>query len=310
MPARTLIIVNPASRNGALGRRWPDVERRLRGGLGRDFDAEQTRGPRDAVRIAREAARAGTECIIGVGGDGTAREVVSGVLEAGLGESTQVGLLPFGTGADLCRTLGIPRDLDQAVARLASGKVRRIDAGRADLTGRDGRPVTAWFVNIASFGLSALVSEKVNAAPKALGGRGSFLVGTLRALASFRSREVTVRVDGALLYAGPLVFATAANGRYFGGGMHVAPQAVPDDGLLDVVVVRDAPRTRLLRQIPGIYKGNHLDQPEVSVARGARIEAEAEPGQVWIELDGEPLGTLPARFQVLPGALAWIGAEG
>jgi diacylglycerol kinase (ATP) len=111
------------------------------------------------------------------------------------------------------------------------------------------------------------------------------------------------------LYEGPLVFATAANGRYFGGGMHVAPQAVPDDGLLDVVVVRDAPRTRLLTQIPSIYKGTHLDKPEVRVGRGARIEADAEPGQVWIELDGEPLGTLPATFEVLPGALAWIGAE-
>jgi YegS/Rv2252/BmrU family lipid kinase len=309
MPARTLFIVNPASRNGALGRRWPDVERRLRDGLGRDFDVERTRGPRDAVRIAREAARAGADCIVGVGGDGTAHEVVSGVLQAGLGESTQVGLLPFGTGGDLSRTLGIPRDVEQAVARLASGKVRRIDAGRAEFTAADGRPATAWFVNIASFGLSGLVTQKVNSAPKALGGRGSFLVGTLRGLAAFRASDVTLRVDGTLLHEGPLVFATAANGRYFGGGMHVAPQAVPDDGLLDVVAVRAAPRSRLLRQIPGIYKGTHLDQPEVSVARGARIEADAEPGQVWIELDGEPLGTLPARFDVLPGALAWIGAE-
>jgi YegS/Rv2252/BmrU family lipid kinase len=309
MPADTLFIVNPASRDGALGRRWPHVESRLREGLGRDFDVERTRGPRDAVRIAREAARAGADCIVGVGGDGTANEVVSGVLEAGLGESTRVGLLPFGTGGDLPRTLGIPRDVDRAVAQLASGKVRRIDAGRVEFTGRDGRPATTWFVNIASFGLSALVCEKVNAAPKALGGRGSFLVGTLRALASFRSRDVTLRVDGALLHEGPLVFATAANGRYFGGGMQVAPQALPDDGLLDVVVVRDAPRTRLLSQIPSIYRGDHLDLPEVSVARGARIEAEAEPGEVWVELDGEPLGTLPARFEVLPGALAWIGAE-
>jgi YegS/Rv2252/BmrU family lipid kinase len=309
MPAGTLFIVNPASRDGALRRRWPRVESRLRQGLGRDFDVERTRGPRDAVRIAREAARAGTDCIVGVGGDGTANEVVSGVLEAGLGESTQVGLLPFGTGGDLSRTLGIPRDLDQAVARLASGKVRRIDAGRVEMIGRDGSPATTWFVNIASFGISALVCEKVNTAPKALGGRGSFLVGTLRALAGFRSRNVTLHVDGALLHEGPLVFATAANGSYFGGGMHVAPQAVPDDGLLDVVAVRDAPRARLLSQIPRIYRGDHLDLPEVRVARGARIEAEAAPGEVWIELDGEPLGTLPARFEVLPGALAWIGAE-
>ncbi len=308
MTASTLFIVNPAGRGGALGRRWPVVERKLRAVLGDGFEVARTGGPRDAVRLARDAVRAGVESVIAVGGDGTVHEVVDGALSAGSPVAPRVGLLPFGTGGDLARGLRIPKDVDAAIAVLAAGKSRRIDAGRATLRGRDGSELRTSFVNVASIGLSGLVTELVNTAPKTLGGRASFLIGSLRGIARWKNERVTLRVDGETVHDGALSLACAANGAWFGGGMHVAPQARFDDGLLDVLWASGLPRRRLLRLLPMIYEGSHVESDAVRFARGARIEADAEPGRVWVELDGEPLGTLPAVFEVVPSALEWIGA--
>ena len=310
MPARTLVVVNPRSRRGATGRRWPRFEGRLRAVLG-DVEVEATRGPRDAERIAREAARAGVERLVVVGGDGTTSEVASGVLDAGLGDRTELAVLPFGTGADLPRSLGIPRDPEAALARIAEGAVRRVDAGRVRYRDRDGKDATTWFVNVASVGLGGLVDELVNRGTKRLGGRVAFLLATLRALAGWKSPHVRLTLDGEPLHDGKLVLAAAAGGRFFGGGMHIAPGATLDDGLLDVVVVPDMPKSRLVARLPHLYRGTHVDLPEVSVRRGARLGAEAtDPAQtVWLELDGEVPGTLPVSIEVLPGALAFVGVE-
>jgi YegS/Rv2252/BmrU family lipid kinase len=306
VPARVLVVVNPNSRHGAAGRRFDSLERSLRAGLGEDFEVERTRAPRDAGRIAREGVRTGVELLIVVGGDGTVSEVVSGLLSAGLGGSAQIGLVPFGTGGDLARMLGLPRDPEAAIARLREGQPRKLDAGRVRYLDRSGRETTSWFLNIASLGLSGLVTELVNAAPKRLGGRISFLIGTVRGIVRWKSANVSLRVDGELLHDGPLDLAAAANGQYFGGGMHVAPRAQPDDGLLDVVVVPHLSKARLLTKLPLIYRGAHLDRPEVRFARGRCVQADAEPGRVWIELDGEPLGTLPATIEILPGAVTFV----
>lgn len=312
MPAPVLVIVNPASRHGAAGRRWRALENCLTevlGAPGRDWEIEHTRGPRDAERIAREGVRAGVRRVVVVGGDGTTSEVVTGLLAAELGGEAEIGLLPFGTGGDLPRTLGIPRDPRRAAALLAEGKVRRLDAGRVRLEGRAGRPATYYFLNVTSLGLGGLVCELVNTSPKVLGGTASFLIGSLRAIARWKSPPVTLRLDGEALHEGPLALAAAANGRFFGGGMQVAPQARPDDGLLDVVVISGLPRLQLAAKLPLIYRGAHVGQPGARLLRGRRLEAEsAADTAVWVEVDGEPLGTLPAEIEILPGAIAFVGA--
>ena len=124
----------------------------------------------------------------------------------------------------------------------------------------------------------------------------------------WRSPDVSLRVDGTLVHEGPLALATAANGRFFGGGMAVAPEAQPDDGLFDVVVIPGLSRARLLFELPRIYRGTHIGVRGVTLHRGRRLEADAAPGSVRIEVDGEPLGTLPASFELLPAAIALVGA--
>ncbi len=308
MPARNLAVVNPASRHGATARHWDAVEARLRDALGGDLEVERTRGPRDAARIAREGVRAGAERVLVVGGDGTTSEVVSGLLAADLGRHAEIGLLPFGTGGDLARTLGIPRDPDAAIAAFVAGKSRRIDAGRVHYRNRAGDEVTSYFLNVASIGASAAVTERVNRSSGRLGGTAAFLMGSLATIVHWRSPDVTLRLDGVLVHEGPLALATAANGRFFGGGMQVSPEALPDDGLLDVVVIPDVGKARMVALLARSYRGTHLAHPAVSLHRGRTLEADAEPGRVWLEIDGEPLGTLPARFELLPGAVGVIGA--
>ncbi len=307
MPGRTLVVVNPRSRSGATARRWSAVEERLRAALG-PLEVEFTRGSRDAERIAREGVRAGVERLVVAGGDGTASEVATGLLSAGLGGYVSVALLPLGTGSDLARTLGTPRDLEQAIGRLARGKPRRIDAGRVTYRRPDGGEAVAYFLNVASLGLSGSVVALVNRAPKHLGPGFSYLAGTLRGLARWRDAQVTLALDGIPVHEGPIVFATAANGCFFGGGMHVAPEARPDDGLFDVVVVPGMPKVRLLRNLPRLYRGTHLTIAGVKQHRGRVLEARSDE-TVWIDVDGEPLGTLPARFELLPGAVVLCGAE-
>ena len=311
MALRTLVVVNPASRGGATKRQFERLLPRVREALGA-CDVEWTRGPRDAERIAREAVRAGVERIIVAGGDGTVSEVATGILAADLGGYAEIGLLPLGTGGDLRRTLGVPADVDAALAAIAAGGRTRLDAGRASYCDRGGREAQVFFVNIASLGISGLTTELVNRAPKFLGGRVSFLLGTLRSIVSYRAaaHPVELRLDGERVHEGPLVLAAAANGRFFGGGMQVAPGARPDDGLLDVVVIPGFGKLRLVAELPRIYRGTHLAIPGVRALRGRVLEARPlgeEPP--WVEIDGEPLGRLPARFEALPGALTLVGCR-
>jgi YegS/Rv2252/BmrU family lipid kinase len=310
VPARTLVILNPMSRSGATARRWPALEAKLRAALG-PLEVERTRGPRDAERIAREGVRAGSELLVVAGGDGTLSETAAGLLGADLARYARIAPLRLGTGGDFARGLGIPASLDAALERIAAGKSRTLDAGRVSYRDQAGRPATTHFVNISSIGVSGLVTRLVNEAPKALGGRVSFLVGTLRALARWRAAPVRLRVDGELVHDGPMDLAAVGNGSYFGGGMQVAPDARPDDGLFDVVWIRGSSRVKLVRKLPLLYQGRHVALPEVSVRRATLVEA--EPGQpeadVRIEIDGEPLGGLPARFELLPGALTLCGID-
>jgi YegS/Rv2252/BmrU family lipid kinase len=301
MQRRALAVVNPQSAGGRTAKRWPALEARLRERLG-PLDVEHTRGPRDAERIAREAARAGTERIIVAGGDGTLSEVATGLLGNGLGEYAELGILPLGTGGDFARGLGIPADFDQAIDCIAGGVTRKVDAGRVDYRGADG-PRTAYFVNVASFGISGLVNERVSGSSRALGGTLAFALGALRAIFEYESQHVVIRVDGEVVHDAPLILAAGANAPFFGGGMHVAPGAEVDDGYLDLVVVGALSKLRLVALLARGYRGEHVHHPVVTQHRGRVIEADALEGRVPIELDGDPLGSLPARYEVLPGAL-------
>ncbi len=305
MPPRTLVIANPRSRNRAIARPQ-SFEAKLRRALG-PLDIEWTRAPRDAERIAREGVRAGIERVIAAGGDGTLSEVVSGLLSAQLADYAAVGFLPLGTASDFARGLGRPSDLDAALERLATGKTAKADAGRVTYFSDDGREITRYFANIASFGLSGVVGELVNRSRKTFGARISYLMATLLGVTRHRSAPISIRVDAENVFEGPLCVAAVANGPCFGAGMWIAPDARIDDGAFDWVIVPGMSRLALLRKLPLLYSGSHLRDPRILHGRGRVIEARPVDGAIRLEVDGESLGVIPARFEILPGALTLMG---
>ncbi len=307
MGHRALVIANPASANGATGKRWGEIEAALNGVLER-WEPRFTAKPMDAAALARRAVLDGFEMIVSIGGDGTMNEVVTGLFdEAGEGKLLRPGVVLAtvrqGTGGDFARMLAQPGGLPEAAAHLAGEATRPCDLGFVSYEAHDGARGWRGFLNIASFGLSAVVVAKVNATSKALGGRVSFFIGLMRGLIGYSPQAVRVRVDGVPFHEGTLITCAVANGQYFGGGMRIAPRATIDDGQLDVVLqVR-----RGFKEIFGVgdlYSGKSIDWPSVRSTRGREVIAEPVGAErVLIEIDGEQPGRLPAALRVLPGAV-------
>jgi YegS/Rv2252/BmrU family lipid kinase len=311
---RTLLIVNPSAQNGQLGRRWPELGAILRRELG-SFEDAMTSGPGDATRLAREAVEAGIDTVVAVGGDGTTNEVVNGFFDGDRARTTTTALavLPFGTGGDFRRSIGLSPDTRVAARALAERQVRTIDVGHLELTGRDGAPQTRTFINIASFGVSGLVDEYVNQTSKRLGGRLSFMLATARAGFTYDNQRVRLVFDGDSAGAVDVTvyLVAVANGRYFGGGMQIAPKAELDDGQFDVVAMGDVSKWELLRHGRRVYNGTHLELDKVSHRRARVVRAEPVGGEpVRLDVDGETPGVLPATFRLLPGALRLVVPSG
>lgn len=303
----TRVIVNPHAAGGRVGRRWPALRARLQEAIGL-FDTTPTTGPMDASRLAREAARAGYRRVVAVGGDGTLSEVVDGLFPDGEPVAPRIvlGHLSHGTGGDFRRSLGLPRSDEVALGRLRAGRTRLVDVGVLRYTTTDGGRAVRAFLNIASFGLSGAVDERVNRArlPKLLGGTFAFAWASARAALSYRAPRVRICVDGGTPMDHDLAVACVCNGQYAGGGMRFAPNAALDDGLFDVIVIADAGLRRLVTGFGSIYRGRHLDHPNVTALTGRRIDATPLGGEpVLLDVDGEAPGRLPASFEIRPGAL-------
>lgn len=305
-PPPVRVLLNPRAGAGSASKRLPEVIAALRR-RGLEHDVAETRGPGDAKRLAHEAREDGVGTLAVMGGDGTLNEVAQAYLDAegaALG-GPAIAVVPAGTGGDYKRTLGLTGTIEDAVERIARGASRAHDLGHLRLTGHDGAPVTRAFVNITSFGIGGVTDMLVNEGPKWLGGKAAFFVGSARALLRYQNAPVRVRVDGATFVDGPILNVAMAIGAYFGGGMHVAPDADPTDGLFEIISMGDLSKATAATLSSKIYAGTHLRVPGVTHTRGVTIEA--EPIHPWskvlIDMDGETPGMLPLRATVVKGAM-------
>jgi len=250
------------------------------------------------VDLAREAAAGGARTLVAVGGDGTVNEIVNGI--AGV-EGVELAVVHRGTGGDFVRTFDVPSKLEGALDVVRSGQRREVDLGRATLRTWAGRDGVIWFANIASAGMSGAVAKRVNESGKALGGKLSYAWSTLAVFARWRNAQITVAVDGEER-TGAMYDVIVANGRYLAGGMKITPEAEPDDGLFDVLLIGDVSKRDLMLTLPKIYRGTHLPHPKAELLRGAKVTIEA-PIPLPVQLDGEQPGTTPATFEIVPRAL-------
>lgn len=299
------VVVNPRSAGGKTARRWPEIARALEKGLGQ-VTARFTKEKGDGTVLARELLREGFDFIVAAGGDGTINEVANGFLESDqpVRPEARLGILPLGTGGDFRRTLGIGPGIPEAMETLAAGAPLRIDVGRAAFCGHDGRALTRYFVNVASFGMGGEVAARSQNATRPLGGTVSFLWATFRTLLSYRGKRVRLELDGSKLPSDFFITNVAVgNGEYHGGGMRPCPGAILNDGIFEVTVIGHLGRFELARDIRALYSGGVYRHPKVRHLRARRVAAESEE-PVSLEVDGEPVGRLRFEAVVLPERLA------
>jgi YegS/Rv2252/BmrU family lipid kinase len=295
--AQTVFLVNPASAGGSTGKRWPELAHRA-AALGLAGDALISEEPGGLTSLAREAIAGGAERLVVVGGDGSVNEVVNGLAGA---SDVEVAVIARGTGWDFVRTHGIPRDLEQAVDIALRGEIRAIDLGLVTFRTWAGAESRSHFANVASAGISGAIAQRANETSKALGGKISYYWSTLAVFVRWQTGEMRITVDEESR-AGKIIDVLVANGRYLAGGMMMLPEAEPDDGLFDVLVIGDVTKRDLLVTLPKSYRGKHLPHPRLEVLRGRVVTVDADE-PLPIELDGEQPGTTPARFEVVPRAL-------
>jgi diacylglycerol kinase (ATP) len=248
--------------------------------------------PADARVAARHAVVGGAKRLVAVGGDGVVHLAVNAVAES----ATVLGVVPLGTGNDFARALGLlDGDVDQQVGRALADPVA-IDAIRS---------THGWVATVATLGFSGDVTARANRLrwPR---GQLRYTLATLLQLPRLRTLPVTVEVDGRAV-GGATTLLAVGNTAFFGGGMRICPDARPDDGRLQVVSIGDVPRHTFLRVFPTVFSGRHIDRPEVAAAIGTGATIEGADVDVWA--DGEPLGSLPIRLDVVPAALRIAGVR-
>ncbi len=303
----TVVILNPHAGGGRADRLWPTLRRALDATVG-SYSVHRTQQPHDATMLARAALRRGVGRIVAIGGDGTLNEAANGFFDDGVPIHPEAVLAPIscGTGGDFRRSLHTSADPALAVRALLQNRVRTIDVGQIQYTTAPGARATRLFLNIASFGMGGAVDRVVHTLPgKAqLGGQAAYLYAILHTLARYRNQPVTLHVDDEPVFDGPIRAVAVANGRSFGGGLPIAPDAHLNDGRFDVVVLGDLPRRTLIRHIKRFYAGTHLSLDGVLAFRGRHITAHpATRNPVLLDVDGEPMGQLPATFTLHPRAL-------
>ena len=291
---RVHVIVNPAA--GTANDREPLHEvQRLLGQAGHDVQVRETQAGGDAERFAHESAAQGVEMVVAAGGDGTLNEVVNGVASVGTGLSTcAIGLLPAGTGNDFARSLGID-DPQQAVAALVAGRTRAIDMVSLG---------TRVFLNASAGGFTAETSANVTSDLKQAVGRLAYLIGGARAVLEYEPIAARVEADGRVIETDLQLFAVC-NGSYIGGGHQIAPTACPDDGLMEVCLVRATSTLDFLALLPRLSSGAHVDDEDVAYFRTREVSF-TFARSIKINTDGEVLDASRCRYEMRPGAVRMV----
>ena len=298
---KLLVILNPWAGRGTAGQRRPALEQALRE-TGVDFAIVTTHAIGGAIELAWQGIERGYGRIVAVGGDGTLNEVVNGIkgAEAGLGRRVPLGVIPLGTGSDFIKALdGVEaNDIHGGVRRAVGERIRAVDLGRV----RVGDNPPRFFINALGVGLDAQVAAESLKLTK-LKGLAVYLVAIIRALANYKAHPMTIEYDGSRLHR-RLLFASSANGRCQGGGFWLTPDALIDDGLLDLCMIDNMRLDQIIRYIPKLMEGTHIGHKQVTIARVRNISITCA-APMPVATDGEVIATdaRSVTVETLPGAI-------
>ena len=295
----TKFIVNPVAGALSTKKKWPLITSLLKR-LEVFFDYQYTEGVGHAIELAKSAVSNGYRRIVAVGGDGTVNEVANGILNSTNATKTALGIISTGTGSDFIRSVGIPRDYVKACSCLAGDRSLVIDIGIVEYH-KSGQQMQRYFINTAGIGFDAAVVAVTEKTSKRLGGTIPYLLGFLRTMLTYRNKLVTLRI-GDKEETKRVVSVMVANGNYAGGGMHFAPTAQLNDGLLDMLVISDMSKLELIRAFPSVYKGTHIYHPKVKLQKTNSVYVESAE-KLPVYADGELLGEGPVTFSLIPAAL-------
>lgn len=305
-----LVIVNPTASVGKSGKDWPDIEQLLIN-EGFAFDYKVTEYPRHAIEIVRNAiVEQGYRKFVSVGGDGTNNEVINGIFTQNAVPTTEitVGIIPIGTGNDWRRTFDFPLDYQVNVKTLKNGRIFQHDVGKVTLY-NNGNPEVRYFLNAAGAGLNEMVCSRTNMLKsKGKGGSVRYMLSTANCLFQYKCVHVQLEVDGQQVFDDEILSLSVGNGKYNGGGMMTMPNAVPDDGLFDITVIKKVGMMKFAANISSVYDGTFIKKvPEVSIFRGKSARVTSIPAhQLLLETEGETLTNSPFEFEMLHKAINMV----
>ena len=300
------VIVNPAAGGYSVHREWPRIRKQLRS-IGLSFDYEYSEGVGHAIEMAKAAVDAGYRYLVAVGGDGTINEVANGILCSTGSASTILGVVSVGTACSFTRSIGIPQDYVSACSLLIGQGRRLVDVGVVECKSK-GQSLRRFFVNEADVGFGAEVVEALKDMPGHFGrsiNYAPFVVAGVRCLFSYQNKRLTLRVDNDAEAMCMCTMVVIANGSYFGGGMRIAPQAKPDDGLLDIIIFGDVKKSELVKIWLLSYEGTHITHNNITVKKATNITIQSCE-RVLVETDGELIGECPVSFHIIPSALTIV----
>lgn len=308
MGERWMVIINPNAGRRKGEKDWPTIDRLLRQ-KGFSFHYAFSQYPRHAIEIARKSVEQGYRKIMAVGGDGTINEVVNGVFLQSKVPTNEVSLavIPVGTGNDWGKMFQISGNYQQVVDIIARGKWFLQDAGIVDYHNGDVKH-SRYFINIAGIGFDALVAKKTNSRKqKGKSSPLSYLLALFSSLLKYNSCEAEIVAGPGNKVNTSLFSMNVGICRYNGGGMKQTPNAIPDDGLFDLTIIRKVKKRRVIRHVAKIYKGSHLSLPYVSTLRTHTVSI-TSPTPMNLEVDGESLGHTPLEFSIIPSSIKVIVA--
>lgn len=295
-------VVNPCSANGKTKNKWPFYYKEiLKAGLKVDYAYTSSRG--NGIELTRQAISEGYKRIIAVGGDGTVNEVLNGLLtDDKTEEGVELAILSQGTGSDFVRTCQSRNSVDSFIKSLQEYSTVKSDVGKVTYHNDEGREESRYFLNASNLGIGADIVQRVNNRTKFFGSKLTYFSGSVETILKYSNISTVLKFENNQETENTFCGLVICNGRYIGGGMQIAPEAEIDDGLFDLIVIRDMPKIKRLFNFPLIYQGKHVDLPVIAVYRCSEICLQSDESAL-VEADGEIIGYDPINYRIISRCL-------